>query len=833
MKHKLETMLKNKLQWLLLLAALLGVSQGVWGATYPANTPVYVRSTTNYSEVAIHVWGGSASTSWPGQKMNYVGNSGSYYYWTYTFTGTFTNMIVTQNNNNKISGSADGSVGSGNCINVTGSSYSWTTYTPPCTTPTASNFTIGTSEYTYDGSSKPVSVTAKYGSPTITVYYTGINGTSYTKSTTAPSAVGRYKVTVNTTAVSTYCAVSDLEVATLKIKKTVTVRVKKEGDYASTTPYLYSWYGTDETKGSGNWPGSAMTLDGTSYKYQITIDAPTYNIIVSKNGSDQTSDIKGLTGDVCYSITSKTATAATATKPTVTTTAAASITTNTATLGGNVTDAGQTATCGTQTVSARGIEWVSGTGKTEGNKEAASAGGTGTFTVDVTGLSSNTTYTYKAYATNGKGTSYGSEQSFKTEATTCTRPTMVISAKTAETNSFTFKVKASDLGDCTISSWGVKAWTSSSCEGAADFTQAGTGTLTTSDQLVTISGLDANTTYYFKSYAALSPSGEALSSKNTKTTLIDPPSTASSSVTSSTTATLTADAYSTGGGVTTTLSAAGFIYSQTKSYIDSNTEASATIANSSVKTVGATYSTEITDLEPNKTYYYKPRIYYSVTNNQSSFTGYGSTTYSFKTNNVFGTVSINNNGVSSVCLGSGTVTWNASASSGSPTSWTVNSSNTNVATATINSSGVITITPKAAGSTTITATAKRAGYDDKTSDGVTITINAIPTITLTGVGGKSASATYPWDYMTITATTTPADLVVNWTKLYSGSGSEPVNSVTKSASPSHTYKIKSAITSNPNSDKYTIKANGTSSGCAAIEAVYDVYINNPDGEICD
>ncbi|MDY6427194.1 MAG: hypothetical protein SPK61_04175 [Bacteroidales bacterium] len=129
MKHKLQTLLKHKLQWLLLLAALLGVSQGVWGATYPANTPVYVRSTTNYSAVAIHVWGGTASTSWPGQKMNYMGKSGSYYYWTYTFTGTFTNMIVTQNNDTKISGSADGSVSTGNCITVTGSSYNWSTQT--------------------------------------------------------------------------------------------------------------------------------------------------------------------------------------------------------------------------------------------------------------------------------------------------------------------------------------------------------------------------------------------------------------------------------------------------------------------------------------------------------------------------------------------------------------------------------------------------------------------------------------------------------------------------------------------------------------------------------
>ena len=129
MKHKLQTLLKHKLQWLLLLATLLGVSQGVWGATYPANTPVYVRSTTNYSAVALHVWGGTASTAWPGQKMNYMGKNGTYYYWTYTFTGTFTNMIVTQNNDTKISGSSDGSVSTGNCITVTGSSYSWSTQT--------------------------------------------------------------------------------------------------------------------------------------------------------------------------------------------------------------------------------------------------------------------------------------------------------------------------------------------------------------------------------------------------------------------------------------------------------------------------------------------------------------------------------------------------------------------------------------------------------------------------------------------------------------------------------------------------------------------------------
>ncbi len=420
----------------MLLAALLGVSQGIW-----ADTPLTIYCAVTDSELS----NADANTVKANAKVQ--GNPETWSAATMTKTGATHNGVpVYSGTIQEKYGGVDilqiqllkGSTWKAQKVacsswktssDISGQIYvyssgSWETYTPPapCTTPTASNFTIGTSEYTYDGSSKSVSVTAKYGSPTVTVYYTGINGTSYTKSTTAPSAVGRYKVTVNTTAVSSYCAVSDLEVATLKIKKTVTVRVKKEGDYASTTPYLYSWYGTDKTKGSGDWPGSAMTLDGTSYKYQITIDAPTYNIIVSKNGSDQTDDIKELTGDVCYSITIKKETEATATKPTVTTTAAASITTNTATLGGNVTDAGQTSSCGAQTVTARGIEWVSGTGKTAGAKEAASAGGTGSFTVNVTGLTAGTTYTYRAYATNATGTSYGSNKSFTTTSS-CTTPT--------------------------------------------------------------------------------------------------------------------------------------------------------------------------------------------------------------------------------------------------------------------------------------------------------------------------------------------------------------------------------------------------------------------------
>src|SRR5690606_23345366 len=100
------------------------------------------------------------------------------------------------------------------------------------------------------------------------------------------------------------------------------------------------------------------------------------------------------------------------TTPTVTTTAASSISTTTATLGGEVTDDGG------DTVTERGIEYSTTEGFTEGTgtEVAADEAGTGEFTVSVTGLTAGTTYYYRAYATNGEGTSYGDEVSFTTSA---------------------------------------------------------------------------------------------------------------------------------------------------------------------------------------------------------------------------------------------------------------------------------------------------------------------------------------------------------------------------------------------------------------------------------
>jgi len=94
--------------------------------------------------------------------------------------------------------------------------------------------------------------------------------------------------------------------------------------------------------------------------------------------------------------------------PTVTTNMISSITAQSATSGGNVTDEGST------TVSARGICWNTTGTPTISNSHTSETGTIGSFSGTMTGLSSSTVYHVRAYATNTNGTTYGEELTFKT-----------------------------------------------------------------------------------------------------------------------------------------------------------------------------------------------------------------------------------------------------------------------------------------------------------------------------------------------------------------------------------------------------------------------------------
>jgi hypothetical protein len=95
-----------------------------------------------------------------------------------------------------------------------------------CKTETDSNNTPALGDYNVsdnlnqmEGSTSPVTVTAKSGksSGAVTVYYRGIQGTTYNKNTTAPTTAGNYAVTFDVAATDGWNAAIDLVAGNLYI----------------------------------------------------------------------------------------------------------------------------------------------------------------------------------------------------------------------------------------------------------------------------------------------------------------------------------------------------------------------------------------------------------------------------------------------------------------------------------------------------------------------------------------------------------------------------------------------------------------------------------------
>ncbi len=168
------------------------------------------------------------------------------------------------------------------------------------------------------------------------------------------------------------------------------------------TTYHFEWgtttsYGTSTTETSAGSGSSAIAVSsgltgltgGVTYHYRV--------VATNTDGSTSGNDISFTPGAAA-----------------VTTTAASSITTTTASTGGNVTSDGGS------TVSARGICWSTTLNPTISGSHTTDGNGTGSFTSSITGLSANTTYHIRAYATNGSGTYYGSDLTFTTLCGTVT-----------------------------------------------------------------------------------------------------------------------------------------------------------------------------------------------------------------------------------------------------------------------------------------------------------------------------------------------------------------------------------------------------------------------------
>ena len=103
-----------------------------------------------------------------------------------------------------------------------------------------------------------------------------------------------------------------------------------------------------------------------------------------------------------------------ASAPVLITTSLSAVTTTSATTGGNIPDDGGAP------ITARGVCWNTSASPTIGNSKTTDGTGIGIFTSSITGLTANTTYYVRAYATNSIGTAYGDEAVLKTFTGTVT-----------------------------------------------------------------------------------------------------------------------------------------------------------------------------------------------------------------------------------------------------------------------------------------------------------------------------------------------------------------------------------------------------------------------------
>jgi len=215
-----------------------------------------------------------------------------------------------------------------------------------------------------------------------------------------------------------------------------------------------------------------------------------------------TSNLTNLTGNTTYYIrayaTNSAGTAygdelsfkAGAVVPSLTTAAVTSITSTTATSGGEISSDGGSS------VTAKGVCWNTSANPTTADTKTSDGTGTGSFTSSITGLTPGETYHVRAYATNTAGTGYGEDLAFTTIAVVPTVETAAITNITTTTATSGGTITSDGGADITARGvcWSTSANPTTTNEKTSDGT--GTGSFASS-----ITGLTPGTSYHVRAYA--------------------------------------------------------------------------------------------------------------------------------------------------------------------------------------------------------------------------------------------------------------------------------------------------------------------------------------------
>jgi len=193
--------------------------------------------------------------------------------------------------------------------------------------------------------------------------------------------------------------------------------------------------------------------------------------------------------------------------PVVSTTNVTAITGKTATSGGVVVSG--------DGVTERGVVWSLYANPTIAlTTKTKDGSGLGVFTSNISGLTPNTDYHVRAYATNNMGTAYGSDIIFKT----ANKPVVTTAAvNVTAPGQMSCGGNVTSDGGMSLTMKGVCWSTSSNPVASGNKTNDGTGTGTF---VSTITGLNPNITYYFRAYAI---NGVDTSYGQERTGIITPP----------------------------------------------------------------------------------------------------------------------------------------------------------------------------------------------------------------------------------------------------------------------------------------------------------------------